>query len=123
MARTLKELIDALPDDERKAIARRSRELIAEEMSLQDLRKAMSRTQVSLARQLGVGQDSISRLERRTDMLLSTLSGHVQALGGSLHLIAELPDRPPVRISELGIIAAQRTPKRRPRAAAARRKG
>ena len=122
MGRTLDRVMASLPAARRRKINARVAEIVAEEMSLQDLRKAMSRTQVSLARQLGVGQDSISRLERRTDMLLSTLSGHVRALGGSLHLVAELPNRPPVRISELGIIVAQRTPKRRPRAAAARRK-
>jgi hypothetical protein len=122
MGRTLDQVMAKLPAARRRKIDARVAEIVAEEMSLQDLRKAMSRTQVSLAKQLGVGQDSISRLERRADMLLSTLSAHVEALGGSLHLVAELPDRPPVRISDLGIIVAQRVPKRRPRAAAARRK-
>jgi transcriptional regulator with XRE-family HTH domain len=80
-------------------------EIIAEEKSLQDLRKAMNKTQIAMARKLKVGQDSISRLEHRADMLLSTLGEYVEALGGQLHLVVEFPDRPPIRLPELGNIA------------------
>jgi transcriptional regulator with XRE-family HTH domain len=93
-----------LPAARRAKIEARVAGIIAEEKSLHDLRKAMNRTQVAMARKLGVGQDSISRLEHRADMLLSTLDEYVQALGGQLHLVVEFPDRPPVRIPELGAI-------------------
>jgi transcriptional regulator with XRE-family HTH domain len=56
-------------------------------------------TQVSVARELGVGQDAVSRLEQRSDLLLSTLRKTVEAMGGSLSLIAKFPDRPPVELS------------------------
>ena len=51
------------------------------------------------ARQLGISQDRVSRLEQRSDLLLSTLRGTVEAMGGRLSLIATFPDRPPVELS------------------------
>ena len=56
-------------------------------------------TQVSVARQLGISHDGVSRLEQRSDLLLSTLRRTVEAMGGKLSLIATFPDRPPVEIS------------------------
>ncbi|MDP2370488.1 helix-turn-helix domain-containing protein [Rhodoferax sp.] len=50
---------------------------------------------------LGVGQDTISRLEKRSDMLLSTLRRYVEAMGGKLELVAQFPDRPPMVIDHL----------------------
>jgi hypothetical protein len=52
-----------------------------------------------MARALGITQDSVSRLERRSDLLLSTLRNTVQAMGGNLSLVAEFPDRAPVVLS------------------------
>lgn len=68
---------------------------------MQDLRKAMNRTQVELARTLNVGQDTVSRYEQRSDMLLSTLKDYVEAMGGELDLVARFPNRRPVRIKAL----------------------
>lgn len=68
-------------------------------MTLRELRKARKLTQVRLARKLGVTQDSVSRLEKRSDLLLSTLRKTIEAMGGNLSLIAEFPDRPPVVLS------------------------
>lgn len=52
-----------------------------------------------MARELGISQDAVSRLEQRTDVLLSTLRRTVEAMGGTLSLIARFPDRPPVELS------------------------
>lgn len=52
-----------------------------------------------MAKQLGIAQDSVSRLEKRSDLLLSTLRKTVEAMGGELSLVAEFPDRPPVVLS------------------------
>jgi DNA-binding XRE family transcriptional regulator len=101
MARTLNDVMTSLPKARRKRIEKRATDLIAEEASLQDLRKALGFTQVALAKKLNVGQDTVSRVETRADLLLSTLSGYVQAMGGELKLVAEFPDRPPVRLSTL----------------------
>jgi transcriptional regulator with XRE-family HTH domain len=82
-------------------ITARTAELMAEEMSLRDLRKARKFTQVRLAKKLGVNQDSVSRLERRSDVLISTLRDAVRAMGGDVRIVAEFPDRPPVTLSHL----------------------
>ena len=96
MTVSLDEMIAGLDPDRRRQIEERAQELIAEEMTLRELRKARKLTQVSVARELGVSQDAISRLERRSDLLLSTLRRTVEAMGGTLSLVAQFPDRPPV---------------------------
>ena len=55
-----------------------------------------------MAATLGVRQDTISRLEKRSDMLLSTMRHYVESMGGQLELVARFPDRPPVVIDHLG---------------------
>ena len=98
MARTLPQKLKTLPKTREIRIEERATELIQEELSLRDLRKALDRTQVEVARQMGVGQDTISRYEQKADMLLSTLDRYVRAMGGRLSLVAEFPDRKPVRV-------------------------
>jgi DNA-binding transcriptional regulator YiaG len=105
MARILADKIQQLPAARRKKVQARAAELIAEEMSLRDLRKAMNRTQVELAKSLKVGQDTVSRYEQRSDMLLSTLQSYVQAMGGELDLVVTFPNRKPVRLKTLGDVA------------------
>jgi DNA-binding Xre family transcriptional regulator len=93
-----------LPEARRKAIKARAAELIAEELSLAELREARQRSQVELAEKLGIKQAAVSRLERRTDMYLSTLSNLIKAMGGTLSIVAEFPDRPPVRINQFSAL-------------------
>ena len=88
--------IKKLSPAQRKRVEARAAELIAEEMTLRDLRKARALTQARMAEQLGITQDGVSRLEKRSDLLLSTLRKTVEAMGGSLSLVAEFPDRAPV---------------------------
>ncbi len=97
----LKDVINAFPTHRRAGIEARAEALIAEEMTLRDLRKAQDLTQERMAELLDVGQDNISRLEGRADMLLSTLRGYVAAMGGSLDLIVRFPDRPAVSLAAL----------------------
>ena len=96
---TLKQRKKELSPGRRKKIQARTRRLVAEEMTLQELRHARKLTQVRMAKALRISQDGVSRLERRTDLLLSTLRKSVEAMGGSLSLIAEFPDRDPVVLS------------------------
>ena len=77
----------------------RAAQFIAEEMTLQELRRARKLTQVRMAKQLGIGQDGVSKLEKRADLMISTLRKTVEAMGGSLSLVAEFPDREPVILS------------------------
>lgn len=95
------EIIRKLSPAERKKVEDRATEIIAEEMSLRDLRKARRLTQARVAKALGITQDSVSRLEKRSDLLLSTLRKTVKAMGGEVRIIAEFPDRPPVVLAEL----------------------
>src|ERR1700680_1181105 len=97
----LNEIIRKLSPAERKKVEDRAAELIAEEMSLRDLRKARKLTQARVAKVLGVTQDSVSRLEKRSDLLLSTLRKTVKAMGGDVRIVAEFPDRPPVVLPDL----------------------
>jgi hypothetical protein len=95
---TLAETISGLPAARRRAVTNRAAELIAEEMTLRELRRSLALTQVNVARTLNKGQHEISRIEQRGDMLLSTLSSFVQAMGGELELICRFKKRPPIRI-------------------------
>lgn len=94
------EIIRKLSPSERKRVEGRAAEIIAEEMSLRDLRKARKLTQVRVAKRLGITQDSVSRLEKRSDLLISTLRKTVKALGGDLRIIAEFPDRASIVLTE-----------------------
>jgi transcriptional regulator with XRE-family HTH domain len=93
----------------RKKVQARAAQLIAEEMTLQELRRARKLTQVRVAKQLGIGQDGVSKLEKRADLMISTLRKTVEAMGGSLSLVAEFPDRAPVVLS--GIAEDEPAPK------------
>src|SRR5436305_11921908 len=95
------EIIRKLSPAERRKVEDRAAEIIAEEMSLRDLRKARRLTQARLAKVLGITQDSVSRLEKRSDLLLSTLRKTVKAMGGDVRIVAEFPDRAPVVLSKL----------------------
>ena len=98
-ATTLKDLMNELSPTQRRKVEARAAQLIAEEMSLRDLRRALKLTQRHMAQSLRIGQDGISRLEQRSDLLLSTLRGYIEAMGGNLTLLAEFPDGVPVKLS------------------------
>lgn len=102
MPRKLEDALGALPPARRARVEERAAELIAEELSLRELRMARKLTQVKMAKKLKMKQDAISRLENRTDMLISTLRKVVNGLGGELLIVAEFPDRKPVRLSGIG---------------------
>ena len=85
----------------RKKVEARAAQLIAEEMTLQELRRARKLTQMRMAKALGIGQDGVSKLEKRADLMISTLRKTVEAMGGTLRLVAEFPDRSPVVLSAI----------------------
>ena len=99
MAKNLDHIMAKLPSKRRAAIKQHACQLA----TLKDLRQATKHTQKDLAVTLGVGQDTISRIEHRADLLLSTLRRYVQAMGGELDLVARFPNRPAVVIEHLGV--------------------
>lgn len=99
MARNIDETIAEMPASSRRRIEKRAAALIAVEMTLKELRKARTMTQVRLSKHLGVAQKQISEIEKRTDMHISTLRRSIEAMGGKLSLVAEFPDRKPVVLS------------------------
>lgn len=99
--RTLNDVIGKLPPARRQKVEARARELIAEQLTLQDIRKARKLTQEQMATILNIGQDSISRLEKRSDMMLSTMRSYIEAMGGSLELVVRFPERAPVIITSM----------------------
>lgn len=110
MATNVNDIIKKLRPAQRRNVEARAAELIAEEMTLRELRRARKLTQVKIAKKLGITQDSVSRLEKRSDLLLSTLRKSVEAMGGNLSLVAEFPDSEPVVLS--GLAEGDKKPKR-----------
>jgi transcriptional regulator with XRE-family HTH domain len=108
----LEQIRKGLSPVRRKKIDMRAAELIAEEMTLRELRRVRKLTQVRMAEKLGVSQDGISKLEKRSDLLLSTLRKAVEAMGGRLSLVAEFPDRNPIVLS--AVPEDQPSPRARP---------
>jgi DNA-binding XRE family transcriptional regulator len=109
--KTASEIRARMPAARQAKIAARTQVLLAEEMTLRDLRKAQKLTQEQMAVALNIGQDSVSRIEKRSDFLLSTLRTYVDAMGGSLELVVRFADRAPVSLSSLGDIAQTSPPK------------
>jgi DNA-binding XRE family transcriptional regulator len=110
MPTNVDDVIDKLSAPERKKIEARAAQLVAEEMTLRELRRARRLTQVRMAKQLGITQDSVSRLEKRSDLLLSTLRKAIAAMGGKLSLIAEFPEGAPVVLSGIASDEPPRKP-------------
>ena len=101
MARNFKELQARMDPAGRSGNRQRVREELRR-MALDELRSAKQLTQADLAEMLNVPQSSISRIERRADMYLSTLRNYIHAMGGVLQIQAVFPDGGAVVINQLG---------------------
>jgi hypothetical protein len=117
MAIRIEDFIAKLPEEDRRAIAERTAELIAEEATLRQVRGARERSQAAVAQELHINQAAVSKLERRTDMYLSTLRGYIEAMGGKLEIIARFPEHV-VRITQFEALDPEHPPR-----ATARRRG
>ena len=80
--------------------------ILLDAMPLQELRRARNLSQEQLAQTLSVKQAAVSKLEKRTDMYISTLRNFIKAMGGDLEIIATFPDGS-VQISQFENIAAK----------------
>ena len=99
--RTYEDILAALPEKRRQRILERTDALKREYRALQELRRALGTSQVEVARRLGISQPSVAQMEKRTDWMLSTLASYVNALGGRLRLIVELPGQPPIHLNSI----------------------
>jgi predicted XRE-type DNA-binding protein len=99
--KNLKSIWDNLPDERKQKIQARTDKLEMEYLTLQELRKAAGLTQAEISRSLKIPQSNVSRLERESDMLLSTLRNYIDAIGGNLTISVELPNKPSVYLNLL----------------------
>lgn len=108
MGRTIKEVMAGLPKDRQKRIKARAAELRREIEGLKALRKLAERSQEQIAQTLGIKQPSVVKIERQTDLYLSTLRRFVEAAGGKLELRVELPGTGPFTLTGVGEIDSKR---------------
>lgn len=101
MARNFKELQAKMDPASREDNKQRVREEL-HRMALDDLRNAQQLTQADMAEMLDVPQSSVSRIERRADMYLSTLRNYIHAVGGELRIQAVFPDGRTAVINRFG---------------------
>jgi DNA-binding XRE family transcriptional regulator len=102
MAKNFRELEAKMSPESRARAEAKAKKMLAE-MPLDELREARAMTQVHLAKILGVNQAAVSKLERRTDMYVSTLQDFVKAMGGELKIMARFPEGT-VEISQFGAV-------------------
>ena len=117
MSRNVNDIIKNLSPAQRKKVEARAAHLIAEEMTLQELRRARKLSQVRVAKELGIGQEGVSKIEQRADLMISTLRKTVEAMGGRLCLVAEFPHSEPVILSGIAEVSPDDRPTRRKRGA------
>jgi DNA-binding XRE family transcriptional regulator len=97
----LKDVMKKISPKRQKNIKAQADEYIKEYQTLQELRKGLKLTQTDLAENLSVKQVSVSNLENRPDMLLSTLNNYVEAMGCELEIFIKTPDQTHVKIKNL----------------------
>ncbi|MDT4875036.1 Helix-turn-helix domain protein [compost metagenome] len=91
MAKKFDELRAKMSPEARERVEARAQEMLAE-MPLNELRQARGLSQKALSEVLHVQQPAIAKMEKRTDMYISTLRSHIEAMGGQLEVIARFPD-------------------------------
>ena len=99
MATTLREKMKGMSAERQARIDAETDRLHNEYKTLQELRKARELTQVEIAKALNIRQASVAQMEKRSDLLISTLRAYIEGMGGTLKLVVEFPDRAPVQIS------------------------
>src|SRR5690606_4044478 len=102
MGRNLNQIIAEMPKAQQARVEKRYKELKAEIENLRELREISGKAQADIAAALNIKQPSVSKIEKQTDMYLSTLRSYVKALGGDLDVRVRLPKGGTVRIQRLG---------------------
>ena len=107
MAKKFSELRTQMSPEAQARVEAKAQAMLAE-MPLNELRQARGLSQKMLADVLHVQQPSIAKLEKRTDMYLSTLRSHIEAMGGQLEVVARFPDGA-VKISNFSDLESKAT--------------
>jgi len=102
---THEEMLARLPKERQDRIAKRATELLGEIEGLKELRLLAERSQEEIAQALGIKQPSVLKIERQTDLYLSTLRRFVEAAGGTLELRVELPGKGTMHLTGIGEIS------------------
>lgn len=102
MHRTLDDVLAAMPADQRAEVEARSEKLHQEIEGLKALRLLAQRSQEQIAQGLGIKQPSVLKIERQTDLYLSTLRRFVEAAGGTLELRVQLPGTGVMTLTGMG---------------------
>ncbi len=102
MGRSREEIMASLPKVRREKIEARAAELHSEVEGLKALRQLTACSQDQIAQSLGIKQPSVAKMERQTDLYLSTLRRFVEAAGGKLELRVELPGKGVLHLTGLG---------------------
>ena len=112
MGRNVDDIIAGLPKARRDKIeakaAQMAQEMIDHADSLADVRKAMSKTQSEIARELGVGQVAVAQMEKRSDLLLSTLQRYVRAAGAELSVVIRTKQGAEIVLQSLGDLVGKK---------------
>ena len=98
LGENMAKLWDDFSDEKKAEIDARYQHLSTEYMTLQEIRKSKKLTQDGMAKLLGIKQENVSRMERRSDMRLSTMQEYIEALGGKLQITATFPDNKTISI-------------------------
>ena len=112
MTVSLEEMLAEESEESRARILLLAQEMRAE-MNLRDVRRARKLTQARLSKKLKIGQEGVSRIEKRSDLYLSTLRSYVEGVGGELTLMVKFPDRPPVILTGFGEDAESKKAKKK----------
>ncbi|MBK9983509.1 MAG: XRE family transcriptional regulator [Saprospiraceae bacterium] len=96
-------MLAEFPKDRQEKIKAKANEYIREYKKLADLRKELGITQEMIARHQGIKQVNISNLEKRHDMLLSTLHKYVNSLGGKLDIRIQFPNAESINVKSLNV--------------------
>ena len=102
MPRSHEDIMASLPQARRTKVEVRAAEMLAEVEGLKALRQIAQRSQEQIAQGLGIKQPSVLKMERQTDLYLSTLRRFVEAAGGTLELRVTLPGKGVISLTGLG---------------------
>jgi transcriptional regulator with XRE-family HTH domain len=100
-------------EEMRQWVEQRAAQMIAEEINLRELRRLRKLTQARLSKKLKIGQEGVSRIEKRSDLYISTLRNYVEGVGGELTLLVRFPDQQPVFLTGFGETEGKKSAKKK----------